>query len=96
MVIHAEGIKSKKTKAKLHKPYLNIKEMLDEIKLFSENLHLCCLMTYGCLLRPHREIRELTWMTFLMTLTTLIYQEIETNLEEIELFLYHLILEIFL
>ena len=60
----AEGIKSKKTKAKLHKPYLNIKEMLDEIKLFSENLHLCCLMTYGCLLRPHREIRELTWGDF--------------------------------
>ena len=60
----AEGIKSKKTKAKLHKPYLNIKEMLDEIKLFSENLHLCCLMTYGCLLRPHREIRELKWSDF--------------------------------
>ena len=60
----AEGIKSKKTKAKLHKPYFNIKEMLDEIKLFSENLHLCCLMTYGCLLRPHREIRELKWSDF--------------------------------
>ena len=58
------GIKSKKTKAKLHKPYSNIKEMLDEIKLFNENLHLCCLMTYGCLLRPHREIRELTWGDF--------------------------------
>ena len=38
--------------------------MLDEIKLFSENLHLCCLMTYGCLLRPHREIRELKWRDF--------------------------------
>jgi len=24
----------------------------------------CCLMTYGCLLRPHREIRELTWGDF--------------------------------
>ena len=59
-----ETIKSKKTKAKLHKPYSNIKEMLDEIKLFSENLHLCCLMTYGCLLRPHREIRELKWRDF--------------------------------
>ena len=59
-----EGIKSKKTKAKLHKPYSNIKEMLDKIKLFSENLHLCCLMTYGCLLRPHREIRELKWRDF--------------------------------
>jgi integrase len=59
-----ETIKSKKTKAKLHKPYSNIKEILDEIKLFNENLYLCCLMTYGCLLRPHREIRELTWGDF--------------------------------
>ena len=59
-----EGIKSKKTKAKLHKPYLNIKEILDEVKLFNANLYLCCLITYGCLLRPHREIRELTWGDF--------------------------------
>ena len=28
---------------------------------FNANLHLCCLLTYGCLLRPHREIRLLTW-----------------------------------
>ena len=27
-------------------------------------MHLCCLLTYGCLLRPHREIRELTWVAF--------------------------------
>ena len=59
-----EGIKSKKTKAKLHKPYLNIKEILEEIKLFNDNLYICCLITYGCLLRPHREIRELTWRDF--------------------------------
>jgi len=25
---------------------------------------LSCLMTYGCLLRPHREIRELKWSDF--------------------------------
>ena len=25
---------------------------------------LCCLLTYGCLLRPHREIRLLTWGDF--------------------------------
>jgi integrase len=25
---------------------------------------LCCLLTYGCLLRPHREIRELRWGDF--------------------------------
>jgi len=59
-----EGIKAKKTKAKLHKPYNDIRLILDKIKLFNDNLYLCCLMTYGCLLRPHREIRELTWSDF--------------------------------
>ena len=59
-----ESIKAKKTKAKLHKPYKDINLILDEIKLFSDNLFLCCLMTYGCLLRPHREIRELKWSDF--------------------------------
>ena len=58
------SIRAKKSKAKLHKPYPNIKEILDEVKLFNSNLYLCCLMTYGCLLRPHREIRELTWNDF--------------------------------
>ena len=38
--------------------------ILDDIKLFNETCILCCLMTYGCLLRPHREIRELTWSDF--------------------------------
>ena len=59
-----DRIRAKKTKAKLHKPYKNINLILDEIKLFSDNLYLCCLMTYGCLLRPHREIRELKWSDF--------------------------------
>jgi len=59
-----ESIKAKKTKAKLHKPYKDINLILNEIKLFSNNLYLCCLMTYGCLLRPHREIRELKWSDF--------------------------------
>lgn len=58
------SVKTKKTKAKLHKPFKNIIELLDEIKEFNENLHLCCLLTYGCLLRPHREVRELTWNDF--------------------------------
>jgi integrase len=48
----------------LHKPYNNVGQILNEIKRFNPNLHLCCLMTYGCLLRPHREIRELTWSDF--------------------------------
>ena len=59
-----KNIASKRAKAKLHKPIKDIRKLLDEIKQYSFNLHLCCLMTYGCLLRPHREIRELTWSDF--------------------------------
>ena len=56
--------KSKKAKAKLHKPFRDIGLILDEIRNFDSNLYLCCLLTYGCLLRPHREIRELCWGDF--------------------------------
>ena len=56
-----EGILSRKNKAKLHKPFDDVGAVLDEIKSFNKNLHLCSLLTYGCLLRPHREIRELCW-----------------------------------
>ena len=59
-----QGIKSKRTKAKMHKCYNELKPILDEIKTYNSNLYLCCLLTYGCLLRPHREIRELTWGDF--------------------------------
>ena len=58
------NIKSKKAKAILNKPFKEIAKTLDDIKAYSSNLYLCCLMTYGCLLRPHREIRELTWKDF--------------------------------
>jgi integrase len=64
-----KDIKAKKTNAKLHKPYNNIGQILNEIKRFNPNLYLCSLMTYGCLLRPHREIRELTWSDFSDDLT---------------------------
>ena len=57
-------IKSKKAKSVLHKPFDDIATILEDIKLFNKHLHLCCLLTYGCLLRPHREIRELTWGDF--------------------------------
>ena len=57
-------IKSKKAKAVLHKPFKNIRLVLDDLLSFSPKLHLCCLLTYGCLLRPHREIRELCWGDF--------------------------------
>jgi len=48
----------------LHKPIHDIPLLLEEIKSYNENLYLCCLLTYGCLLRPHREIRELKWGDF--------------------------------
>ena len=38
--------------------------MLFRIKEYNENLYLCCLLTYGCLLRPHQEIRLLKWEDF--------------------------------
>ena len=56
--------KSRKTKAKLHKPFDDLKSILSEIEGYNFNLYLCCLLTYGCLLRPHREIRLLTWNDF--------------------------------
>jgi len=59
-----EGIKSFKSKAKLHKPISDVGALLDEIKQYNQDLYLCCLLTYGCLLRPHQEIRLLTWSDF--------------------------------
>ena len=60
----SKNIKSKKAKASLHKPISDVSALLDDIKGYNKNLYLCCLLTYGCLLRPHREIRELTWGDF--------------------------------
>ena len=59
-----QSVKLKKPTSKLHKPFDNITEILASIKAYNNPLYLCCLMTYGCLLRPHREIRELTWSDF--------------------------------
>ena len=57
-------IKPKRQKERLHKPYQDIELIFQELKGFNHNLYLCALLTYGCLLRPHREIRELTWGDF--------------------------------
>ena len=59
-----KGVKSFKSNAKLHKPIENVSSLLNEIKKFNYDLYLCCLITYGCLLRPHQEIRLLTWGDF--------------------------------
>ena len=64
-----QSIKLKKPNSTLHKPFDNINEILTSIKEYNKQLYLCCLMTYGCLLRPHREIRELTWSDFSDDLT---------------------------
>jgi integrase len=60
----ASLVKKKKEKPQLHKPFQDVSAVLEEIRSFSENLWLCCLLTYGCLLRPHQEIRQLTWGDF--------------------------------
>jgi integrase len=43
--------------------------VLKQLKAFNFNLYLCCLFTYGCLLRPHREVRLLKWRDFNKELT---------------------------
>jgi integrase len=62
-----------KTKASLHKIYT--KEQLTAILHFLKNnsneLYLCCLLSYGCLLRPHQEIRFLKRKHFNDDLTTI-------------------------
>ena len=57
-------LKTRKQEEVLHSPINNVGELLLKIKGFNVNLHLCCLMTFGCLLRPHQEIRLLRWENF--------------------------------
>ena len=59
-----QSVRLKKPTSNLHKPFDNVNEVLDAVREYNQHLYLCCLMTYGCLLRPHREIRELTWSDF--------------------------------
>ena len=54
-------IKTRRTKSTLHKPIHDISRLLNDIKQYNENLYLTCILTYGCLLRPHQEIRLLKW-----------------------------------
>lgn len=63
-------VKCSRVSEQLHKPIKDVNALLEEIKVFDRNLYLCCLLTYGCLLRPHREIRLLTWGDFNDTLNT--------------------------
>ena len=54
-------IKIRRTKSTLHKPIKDVEKLLKDLKGHNHNLYLCCLITYGCLLRPHQEIRLLKW-----------------------------------
>ncbi len=57
-------LKARKQEELLHKPISDVELLLNGLKAFNYNLYLCCLLAYGCLLRPHREIRLLTWGDF--------------------------------
>jgi integrase len=54
-------VKKERIAERLHRPFDDIAGILNELKLFDPRLHLCCLLAFGCLLRPHREIRLLRW-----------------------------------
>ena len=69
--ISTSKLKSKRQNEKLHKPIGDLNSLLCLIKGFNYNLYLCCLLTYGCLLRPHREIRLLKWKDFSDDLSTI-------------------------
>ena len=64
-------LKTRKQNETLHKPINDVKGLLDEVCCFNKNLHLCCLLTYCCLLRPHQEIRRLKWSDFSEGLKTI-------------------------
>lgn len=57
---------TRKSKARLHKIYEShqIKPILAYLKINHPNLHLCCLLCYGCFLRPHEEVRNLFYYHF--------------------------------
>lgn len=64
-----KAIKKKREKQTLNKPYHDVTAVLDDVKSFNRSLYICCLLTYGCLLRPHQEIRNLKWGDFSEGLT---------------------------
>ena len=51
----------------LHKPIDNLPEVLAELQAFNYNLHMCCLLTYGCLLRPLERLDFLDGMTLIVS-----------------------------
>ena len=62
--IQKSSLRSRRQIETLHKPVTDVVSLLELVKLFNYNLYVCCLLTYGCLLRPHKEIRMLKWSDF--------------------------------
>ena len=62
--IESSHLRSRKQEEVLHKPISNLKELLENIQSYNKPLYICALLTYGCLLRPHQEIRCLKWRDF--------------------------------
>ena len=62
--VEISSLKPRKQVESLHKPIEDVRSLLEEIRQYNFNLFLCCSLTYGCLLRPHREIRLLKWKDF--------------------------------
>ena len=62
--IDKSKLKARKQEEVLHKPIENVSSVLELVKSYNKNLYICCLLTYGSLLRPHKEIRLLTWGDF--------------------------------
>lgn len=62
----ARDTHTQRTKAKLHKAYdkPKMRKLLSYLQTVSPDLHLCCLLTYGCWLRPHVEALSLTKANF--------------------------------
>lgn len=58
----AKNTERRRLKATLHIPFEpeRVKQLLAYLKETHSNLYLCCLLTYGTFLRPHKEIRLLT------------------------------------
>lgn len=57
----SRGIKKARATATLHTIYSDqeLKRVLQYLKKENDDLYICCLMTFACLLRPHAEIRNL-------------------------------------
>jgi integrase len=53
-----------KSAQRMHFKIDSVYEVLDDIGRFDKRLWVCCIMTYGLLLRPHREIRCLRTKDF--------------------------------